>query len=899
MKELNDTNFHDMSYDHLKEIALRLVPHGCFEKLYYCQTGVKLNLGLTELRSNQDIGDMLKVGYENGNAIDMYVEHFGYDIMEMAQADRNEEQNQNSIESSDDDYNSSDCEEIENVDFQTEGDESVVIKDISTSDPFLNKLCSARIMFRGTTEHIQAEIPLVDPDENQIDAVNKVKSGVHYPAFDPDIPWDKMQPTLGMRYETPQQLKLALANYGVANGYQLWYMKNDWREVLVYCGRNVEEGRCAGKKGNKDRVMPNKVRSGVKKKVVKKQIVKKKVVKKQTVKKTTVLDSGEGTSQSTKWTKKQIQDSKKVVCPFRLYASWMSNEHSFQIKSLISEHKCCRNYNLGALVTYRWIALQYFKEIIEDPFMSLRKMRDDIRQKFMIDVSLGQCTRAKQLALFDNEGGLIEHYGKLYQYRQALLESNPGSTCRLDVDESANGSATFRRIYICFKGVKDGWLAGCRKVIGLDGCFLKHTCRGDYNAMGRDANNQMYPIAWAVVRVENADNWGWFLHLLHDDLSLNDGNGITIISDSHKGLIDAVNDWLPEAEHRKSSCTLEQQFVQIMDQIKQLHEGAYDYLIQRNPNSWSRAFFEMDRRCAAFENGISESFNRAILIPRHKPIITMLEEIRSNMWKRTSDVPPLPPLVRTMPGRPQKARIKALGETSSSHTSRVGRTMTCTKCWQKGHNKADPIPKPTVEKKQPGRKKNVAVGHCAFRGRGRGSGGCVNEASGSGMGTNGGGTGDGGTSSRGGGTSSRGRGRGRRGGETTSSGGRRGGGRGSRGEYQLELDEEAFRECMEEQAREQAKIDDEQEREDSMEEAPFNQAYAEVFIPSIHNQPTQQSGVWVKDTTDVTFEDIGEAPAMTTSETTDVAEASVLEESPVDKGKGKESPADEASGTKK
>ncbi|GJZ08452.1 hypothetical protein Tco_0542735 [Tanacetum coccineum] len=125
--------------------------------------------GLTELRSNQDIGDMLKVGYENRNAIDMYVEHFG------------------------------DCEEIENVDFQTEGDESVVIKDISTSNPFLNKLCSARIMFRGTTEHIQTEIPLVDPDENQIDAVNKVKSGVHYPAFDPDIPWDKMQPTLVMR----------------------------------------------------------------------------------------------------------------------------------------------------------------------------------------------------------------------------------------------------------------------------------------------------------------------------------------------------------------------------------------------------------------------------------------------------------------------------------------------------------------------------------------------------------------------------------------------------------------------------------------------------------------------------------------------------------------------------
>ncbi|GKF49095.1 hypothetical protein Tco_0142346, partial [Tanacetum coccineum] len=33
-------------------------------------------------------------------------------------------------------------------------------------------------------------------------------------------------------------------------------------------------------------------------------------------------------------------------------------------------------------------------------------------------------------------------------------------------------------------------------------------------------------------------------------------------------------------------------------------------------------------------------------------------------------------------------------------------------------------------------------------------------------------------------------------------------------EYQLELDEQAFRKCMEEQAREQAKIDVEQEKLD-------------------------------------------------------------------------------------
>ncbi|GJX42954.1 hypothetical protein Tco_0259630 [Tanacetum coccineum] len=191
MKELNDINFDKIA---------------------------KLSLGVRELKSTQDIADMLKVGYDNGNEIDMYVEHFGYDIMELAELERNEEQNHNSIESSDDEYYSSDdYEEIENVDFQAEGDESVVIKNISTQDPFLNKLCSARIMFRGTAEHHETETPLVDPDENQIDSVNKVQSGVLDPAFDLDIPWDKMQRTLRMRYETPHQLKLALANYGVAH----------------------------------------------------------------------------------------------------------------------------------------------------------------------------------------------------------------------------------------------------------------------------------------------------------------------------------------------------------------------------------------------------------------------------------------------------------------------------------------------------------------------------------------------------------------------------------------------------------------------------------------------------------------------------------------------------------
>ena len=124
-------------------------------------------------------------------------------------------------------------------------------------------------------------------------------------------------------------------------------------------------------------------------------------------------------------------------------------------------------------------------------------------------------------------------------------------------------------------------------------------------------------------------------------------------------MLDAVHEFLPQAEHRKctrhifanfkkkfsgvqlqslfwyaATSTLVPQFEAHMETIKVINPLVYNYLVERNPNTWSRAFFEMDRRCAAFENGISESFNKAILVPRGKPIITMLEEIRLYIMQR-------------------------------------------------------------------------------------------------------------------------------------------------------------------------------------------------------------------------------------------------------------------------
>jgi hypothetical protein len=55
--------------------------------------------------------------------------------------------------------------------------------------------------------------------------------------------------------------------------------------------------------------------------------------------------------------------------------------------------------------------------------------------------------------------------------------------------------------------MKKWFLEGCRLVISLDGCFLKGPYKGILLAtVGRDANNNMYPIAIVIVESETKDS---------------------------------------------------------------------------------------------------------------------------------------------------------------------------------------------------------------------------------------------------------------------------------------------------------------------------------------------------------------------------------------------------------
>ena len=55
--------------------------------------------------------------------------------------------------------------------------------------------------------------------------------------------------------------------------------------------------------------------------------------------------------------------------------------------------------------------------------------------------------------------------------------------------------------------VKKGFKVGCRPYIVLDGCSLKKYYGGQLlSAIGQDANNHFYVVAYAVVDSEAKDN---------------------------------------------------------------------------------------------------------------------------------------------------------------------------------------------------------------------------------------------------------------------------------------------------------------------------------------------------------------------------------------------------------
>ncbi|XP_073135246.1 uncharacterized protein [Henckelia pumila] len=355
----------------------------------------------------------------------------------------------------------------------------------------------------------------------------------------------------------------------------------------------------------------------------------------------------------------------KNGCNWRIHASLVMGGPIFQIKTISGQHNCAR-INENKLANYRYLGRRIEKIVRDNCDIKIDQLKNTIRTKCGVEVSKWKVIRAKKAAVQNLRGINSLQYHRLWDYCETVRNFNPRSSLFLQRKEDFE-PPTFDKLYFSLNAMKCSFLAGCRPIIGLDGCFLKTTHGGQLlAAVGRDGNDNMVPIAFAVVQVENRENWAWFLQILLEDIGGIGEDRWTFISDRQKGLVEALRELVPNCEHRyclrhmyqnfkKKFKSLElkdlfwkaattgnkNQFEELLKKIEQVNpksnegqETSYEWLKKIPAIHWARSHFSSRCLSDCVVNNFSESFNSFIIDARDKPIITMLECIRNKLMKR-------------------------------------------------------------------------------------------------------------------------------------------------------------------------------------------------------------------------------------------------------------------------
>ncbi|XP_065871887.1 uncharacterized protein [Euphorbia lathyris] len=324
---------------------------------------------------------------------------------------------------------------------------------------------------------------------------------------------------------------------------------------------------------------------------------------------------------------------KDKKCNFKIRASKLRDNKTFRIKSLHSKHICAREYD-PKLITDEFIAESFLEDFRDDEDWKVTVVKKKIKRILGFEVSMSN--RAQKAAREIIEGEVKEQYKRLYDYTETVKVTNPYNMVKMKTelilvhddineieDDAANISSLpkeivlFKYLYYRLAAEKQGYFSGLRPLICLDGCHLKSYMGGHIlSAIARDGNENMFPLALAVVDAECKESGSWFLGLLQDDFGSVEETGWVFMSDQQKGLLELFKELMPNVEHRHcvkqmyenmkirfkgleyknllwdaASVGTRQLWEHHMSKLKEFDQQAYDWVMQHDPKTWARCNF--------------------------------------------------------------------------------------------------------------------------------------------------------------------------------------------------------------------------------------------------------------------------------------------------------------------
>ncbi|KAH7854428.1 hypothetical protein Vadar_013718 [Vaccinium darrowii] len=350
------------------------------------------------------------------------------------------------------------------------------------------------------------------------------------------------------------------------------------------------------------------------------------------------------------------------TCNWRLRATRKDGEEEWKITKYEGPHSCLAVSITPdhRMLTARYISSRILNLVREDPSLKIKVLQASVRDTTGgYNPSYDKTWLGKQIAIESIFGDWDQSYEKLPRYLAAVQHFNPGTEFKINTVPSViPGTVIFDQVFWAFASAIEGF-RHCRPVLCVDGTFLTGKYKGVMLiVVSQDAENQLFPIAFAVVERETKESWGWFLDCLR--CYVTQRTGLCLISDRHHGLVNYAKDepsWRPPyAYHRYCARHIRANYVRRHGQVagRQVFCAATEiqprkferelnktkrFIVTDGPNKGKEKVYDdlmaipLERWSFAHDGGmrygskttnVVECFNGVLKDARHLPITAMV-----------------------------------------------------------------------------------------------------------------------------------------------------------------------------------------------------------------------------------------------------------------------------------
>nr|XP_016512822.1 PREDICTED: uncharacterized protein LOC107829871 [Nicotiana tabacum] len=203
------------------------------------------------------------------------------------------------------------------------------------------------------------------------------------------------------------------------------------------------------------------------------------------------------------------------------------------------------------------------------------------------------------------------NYELLSSYLYMMKSKNPGTYTNIKI----NDNNRFLYMFYAYGSSIAGW-NHCRPVIAVDATFLKSKYRGVLMiSVSKDANNQIFPLAFGIAESENNNSYGVCIYHLEQNLKRR-----------------KVKSEIIKLFQSAARIYMRKEFDLYMSDIAKVDKKTFDYLMEEPPERWARSCSPR-RRYDMLTTNIVESMNYVLLEARELPILRMMDFIQVKLQR--------------------------------------------------------------------------------------------------------------------------------------------------------------------------------------------------------------------------------------------------------------------------